>query len=181
MTKPSGAANTLGTIITFDGGDNMSNIMNSGSPVNLTELLCSVCRVTKPVTQFSRRRAAKRGYVSRCKPCESAACKEYASREVSRDKRRARQWRTRYGITTVEYQQMFDAQNGVCAICKRPETALARTGKPRVLVVDHCHETGKVRGLLCVWCNAMLGSAEDNPQILSNAIAYLHASVLSST
>jgi hypothetical protein len=70
-----------------------------------------------------------------------------------------------FGLTEIEYQQMFDAQGGLCAIC-------ARSWKTRMLAVDHDHETGKIRGLLCGRCNGQLGWLENNEWI-NAAKAYL--------
>lgn len=77
-----------------------------------------------------------------------------------------------YGITLEEYQSMHEKQEGLCAICQtegfklRPEHSL-------LLVVDHCHTTGKVRGMLCHNCNRALGLLQDNLENLQRAIAYL--------
>lgn len=71
-----------------------------------------------------------------------------------------------YGLTPEAYQAIWDVQNGKCRICCLPE------GK-KALVVDHNHETGKVRGLLCAACNVMLGMAKDSPTILLKGIQYL--------
>ncbi len=73
----------------------------------------------------------------------------------------------KYGITIEEYEQMLKDQNGVCKICKGPDPA----GKD--FAVDHCHVTGKVRGLLCQNCNTSLGLMKDSHVNLSNAINYL--------
>lgn len=70
-----------------------------------------------------------------------------------------------YGLTIDDYNSMLKYQNGVCKICLHPCT--------KRLAVDHCHKTGKVRGLLCASCNALLGCAKDNIDILHNSIAYL--------
>jgi len=67
---------------------------------------------------------------------------------------------------------MFLSQNGVCAICSGGETVKTR-GTLRRLAVDHDHETGKVRGLLCNRCNNGLGNFRDDPDLLREAIAYL--------
>lgn len=75
--------------------------------------------------------------------------------------------RTTFGISLTEYQQMLARQNGVCAIC-----AGGPKGKKR-LSVDHNHETGKVRGLLCGNCNSVLGFVNDDPDLLLKAICYL--------
>lgn len=93
--------------------------------------------------------------------------------------RRRRVWlRQGYGITLEEYQRMFAAQGGVCAICAEPETSTYR-GKVRELGVDHCHITGKVRGLLCSQCNVAIGKLRDDPALIRNALAYVlkHKSV----
>lgn len=77
-----------------------------------------------------------------------------------------------YGITIIQYDAMLAAQNNVCAICGRNETALWK-GVVRRLAVDHDHETGEVRGLLCHQCNLGLGHFEDDRKLLQNAINYL--------
>lgn len=82
--------------------------------------------------------------------------------------------RTLYGIGLVEFEQMMTKQNGVCAICLKPETRKNNTGLAITkLSVDHCHETGKVRGLLCNSCNIAMGKFYDNPLLLRAALKYL--------
>ena len=83
--------------------------------------------------------------------------------------------KTRYGITTEQYAEMVKIQNNRCAICGNEETAKHnRTGLVQKLAVDHCHTTGKNRGLLCQDCNRGLGKFKDSPQRLKKAIEYLH-------
>jgi hypothetical protein len=77
-----------------------------------------------------------------------------------------------YGISRDGYASLFASQSGSCAICKKVETRVIR-GKTLSLAVDHCHETGAVRGLLCMDCNRGLGCFQDNPEVLKRAIAYL--------
>lgn len=77
-----------------------------------------------------------------------------------------------YGLTRDEYHDMFVKQNGRCAICGEQETAEIR-GKTLSLCVDHDHETGTVRGLLCADCNRALGMFKDSPERLERAIQYL--------
>ncbi len=67
---------------------------------------------------------------------------------------------------------MSDRQGRVCAICSRPEKQLRR-GVLKRLAVDHCHTTGKIRGLLCAACNVTLGKFGDDPVLLDVAAAYL--------
>jgi hypothetical protein len=72
----------------------------------------------------------------------------------------------KYGITILDYDYMLLFQNGLCRIC-------GKTNGDNDLVVDHCHQTGKVRGLLCDYCNSGLGFFKDNIEALRQAIAYL--------
>lgn len=73
----------------------------------------------------------------------------------------------RYGMSQEQYQSMHDAQGGLCAICGGPDT--------RRLSIDHDHESGDLRGLLCRKCNLGIGCFEDNPEKLQRAIGYLAA------
>jgi hypothetical protein len=104
--------------------------------------------------------------------------KEYA-REWHRKSRAAnpeyylnQQMKKLYNVSYDWYQEKLSKQNGVCAICKKPETTEIR-GKLINMAVDHCHTTGKARGLLCTQCNRGLGLFQDNPTILQSAIEYL--------
>lgn len=73
----------------------------------------------------------------------------------------------KYNISLADYAEMFDSQGGVCAICNRPPS------EGELLHVDHCHNTDKVRGLLCGKCNRGLGLFDDNSGFLASAIEYL--------
>jgi hypothetical protein len=77
-----------------------------------------------------------------------------------------------YGVSAEKYAEIVLKQNGVCAICARPETGV-RNGKLKALAIDHCHATGKIRELLCQSCNGLLGMAADNIDTLRKAIRYL--------
>ena len=79
--------------------------------------------------------------------------------------------RSQYGMTLEAFREMEAVQGGVCAICGQPPTG--RRGKR--LFVDHDHETKKVRGLLCLRCNLVLGHAKDSTDVLNKAVAYLEA------
>lgn len=80
-----------------------------------------------------------------------------------------------YGITLEQYNMMGEAQGWVCAICKNPESTKDKDGGPRQMPVDHDHNTGKVRALLCTQCNRGLGMFTDNIDKLKAAAAYLEA------
>ena len=79
-----------------------------------------------------------------------------------------------FKITTDDYFEMHKKQNGVCAICEENEKAIShRSGHIMRLAVDHCHTTGKIRGLLCSACNKSLGGFKDSAELLNKAINYL--------
>jgi hypothetical protein len=81
-----------------------------------------------------------------------------------------------YGVTLDWYKEQHAKQGGVCAICNQPETSVIR-GKTLSLAVDHCHDTGKVRALLCAACNTGIGSLKHDRDLLQKAIAYLETYV----
>lgn len=85
---------------------------------------------------------------------------------MPRRKKYDKHLRATYGITIEDYDQMYDAQYGLCKICKKPEE----------LHVDHDHSNERIRGLLCNSCNNLLRCAKDNVLILESAIRYLKGS-----
>ena len=88
---------------------------------------------------------------------------------------RRRMFARKYGMTLAQYESMLKEQDGKCAICEQPETSVdGKTGTLKNLAVDHCHNTGKVRGLLCSRCNTTLGKLEESPQLLRAMWDYLH-------
>lgn len=88
-------------------------------------------------------------------------------------KERHLQLMSTYKISLVEYERMLNNQNNLCVICKSPELSKSKNGKLMNLAVDHCHNSGKIRGLLCGKCNLGLGKFEDSIETLQNAINYL--------
>lgn len=94
------------------------------------------------------------------------SCKVYY--EANKEKIKAKQLQLKYGITIEEYNQLLINQNYSCKICFKNKEELEEA-----LCVDHCHTTGKVRGLLCHSCNMGLGKFKDNKQLLLNAIEYI--------
>lgn len=92
----------------------------------------------------------------------------YCSRKCFADSRQVYYFIRDYGLTLDAYRGLLEAQHGVCAICGQVDT----TAK-QILSVDHCHDTGKVRGLLCHHCNVGLGHFRNDPALLSRAAEYL--------
>lgn len=97
--------------------------------------------------------------------------REYAARqkELNPYRSRERNWKHLYGITKKDYDSLLTKQNGVCAICKKPESSKHHG----VLCIDHNHITGAIRGLLCNNCNRGLGLLKDSEKVLKAAVRYL--------
>lgn len=142
---------------------------------------CAKCGVIKLRSQFPRTRANKDGLYSYCKACSTARTR--ADYQANIEKRRAasrrnsaRQHRNGnarrarlkylYGITPEEHDRMIAEANGRCQVCGGSNGGAS-------LDVDHCHATGKVRGLLCHNCNLALGNAGDSPERLLALAEYL--------
>lgn len=146
---------------------------------------------TKPCIKCA---AVDRYKDGRCKPCAIIGAKKWEMANPKRRKEKHKEWREKnsekcavyqktwrkanqdrlrkyakkktlwlYELTVAEYEAMFAKQNGLCKICR----------KEKATAVDHCHETGKIRGLLCLACNKGLGFFRDNPVVLQNAIDHL--------
>jgi hypothetical protein len=151
-----------------------------------TEQACQVCGVI--FTPYRSRCVTCSKTCYRKLPQVAHANNERKKRPEVRDRRNARRRETygphdatknrehnlrkNYGLTVAEYEQMFDRQNGVCAICGEPP---AQEGWKTVtrLHVDHDHNTGQVRSLLCNNCNRALGYFQDNRELLRRATEYL--------
>lgn len=104
---------------------------------------------------------------------------EYAREMRRRDGRgeKHRSLRQKYGISIEDFDRMHEEQGGLCRICRQPNTSAANDKKvASSLVVDHCHETGAIRGLLCHNCNRGIGFMKDDPELLLAAAAYLEES-----
>ena len=121
---------------------------------------CADCRQVKPLDEFPRTRAAVSGRHSYCKPCHNVRGR------ASKDKvggSRTYHLKRRYGISAEDADAMLAEQNGLCAICEAAPAAH----------VDHDHDTGAVRQLLCFNCNGGLGQFRDDPAVLRAAAEYV--------
>ncbi len=129
------------------------------------------------INQVFKRRDSKNPY--RCKKCNAIyrkryvekSGKDYKTNSISTAKSN---FKIRNKITIEQYKLMLEKQNNVCAICFKKEIRMdSRNNKISRLCVDHCHETGKIRGLLCHKCNLALGCYDDSIENLKSAIKYL--------
>ena len=122
---------------------------------------CPDCGEEKPYSDFPRNRSTATGYHAYCKACHNSRGRESLQRLHGGS--RHYHLRRKYGMGAVEVQALIDAQGGICPVClKRPATQ-----------VDHDHKTGRVRGVLCLYCNAAMGAFHDDPDLIAKAIAYL--------
>jgi hypothetical protein len=124
---------------------------------------CTTCGEFKPISEFQLERNINSfegiSVRSKCRPCNEF-------RKYKRFIKKA------YGISYEDYLQLLERQNFGCAICQSKVANNKRTSDK--LFIDHCHETGKVRGLLCSRCNHALGQFDDRADLLQNAISYLN-------
>lgn len=124
---------------------------------------CSRCGIEKPLHDFAKHDLGLHGRRACCKVCTAM------SRDVTAS--RACRYRSKYGMTLGDYERMLSNQNYGCAVCGSTDSR-SKTG---LFVVDHDHETGEVRALLCNKCNPAIGLMDDEPERLEAAARYLRA------
>ena len=143
---------------------------------------CSKCKKEKPITEFYKNRVRKDGYKQYCKVCCSILDKEYRKqnpekyRQIRRtsyikhmtpNKRFNYRLKGVYGLSRLEFDEMYDKQKGKCKLCdKEIQVGIS-------VHIDHNHKNNKIRGLLCGKCNLGLGHFYDNPAVLSKASKYI--------
>lgn len=128
----------------------------------MTTRVCKSCGEDKPLSAFNKSKRTS----GQCKKCFAAYMREYRAKTPGwKKKKRAWDLKRNYGMTTEDYDSLYKAQNGRCAICECKCQ----------LVVDHDHNTGDVRGLLCSTCNVGLGMLKEDPQIATSLVRYLEA------
>ena len=130
--------------------------------------ICNFCSCSLTVDNWTDHMRKESQYC--CLPCH----KKRPSQSFESNKNSA--LIRKYGITLEDFNNIKLEQSNSCAICKKSEVFSTRPcNKPEMnLAVDHCHSTGKVRGLLCLKCNRALGLFEENIENLNEAIAYVN-------
>lgn len=133
---------------------------------------CLSCSIEKPIIQFYKDKSCKDGRVRKCIACYETIRlnKKLADPESHLIKTQTFWLKHRYGITLKDYNDLLAEQKGACAICGRLDSGKSTN---KAFCVDHCHTTGKVRGLLCMPCNRSLGQFQDSIDILEKAVYYL--------
>jgi hypothetical protein len=146
------------------------------------EKVCKKCAVLKGREEFFVRKSGSRvGHLSAyCRGCSTDVHLAGWSKDPERMQHIS--WRSKikrlYGLTEEKYNEMLEKQGGACAICKSTVSwsrnyKHKKNGSSRFMV-DHCHETGRVRGLLCTRCNRALGLLGDSRELFLRAVEYLH-------
>ncbi len=144
---------------------------------------CTGCGDLLPVESFYKHK--RDGFKSICRDCCREQAKKYRQDPI-KNREKVKKWKRsnpealakqklrqslrQYGLSVNDYEYMLVEQDSACAICKEQ----CSTGKR--LAVDHCHSSGRVRGLLCFGCNATLGRVKDSTNTLKSMIEYLEKS-----
>lgn len=155
---------------------------------------CSRCQTNKPFDEFVKSKGTKDGLYTYCKKCACQRAAAYRRKypekvkasnlksiakngkpKYTKEQRKKHALKSRFGLTVEDFNNMLKEQMDVCAICLKPEIVKNRDGSIKSLSVDHCHETGIVRGLLCDSCNYALGCFKDNIFLINSASQYLEA------
>jgi hypothetical protein len=152
--------------------------------------VCRKCNQEKSLSEFTKNRTLPSGHTNDCKKCTNAYLKNRrdSNPEIAqRTRESGARWRAanpeadkrkylmrKFNITLEEYKDLLNKQNGVCAICGEKESVLRRAKSGQeMLAIDHCHVTGKIRGLLCFKCNTGIGALGDSVEGLERALSYL--------
>lgn len=156
-------------------GDPVAITRNPPATADASEKMCPRCNTVKPIDEFGKRpNGNPKGY---CHPCEARYQRDHAATDAGKAQHReaSGKWHTnngreyqlnyRYDLSQDEYDRMSSEQNDRCAICG---------GLPngKNLHVDHCHDTLKIRGLLCAKCNLGIGYFDDDAERLMKAAEY---------
>lgn len=161
--------------------------------MEIQEKQCKKCKTIKHLSEFGKDKYSKYGRCNKCKICRNEDLREYNrknphirkkindnykkyrkkyySTKKRKEKYKSDTLKRTYGITLEEYNKMLEKQNNHCAICKKKQ----KSSRNKYFAVDHCHKTGKIRGLLCDRCNQGIGFLEDSIETLKSAILYLES------
>ena len=147
-----------------------------------TEKFCPHCELTKPVTEFYASNGTIHGFDTYCKACRAVQARAWRLANKPKAAADQKRWRQknaraakdyhlqlRYGLPPGGYDKMLAEQDGKCACC-----GSQKPGGRGDFHVDHCHDTGKIRGLLCHGCNVSIGHFDHDPHLLEKAVAYLN-------
>lgn len=134
---------------------------------------CKKCNNTKALEDFNKKTISYDGHRHECRDCQKEDAKNRYNKNPDAHKERTKTNQRLYtakkfGLTLDELDTIYKKQDSRCAIC-----GITEQDHGKYLAIDHCHQTGKVRGLLCMACNTGLGNFKDRADLLMVAIQYL--------
>lgn len=129
--------------------------------------VCTMCNISKKNSEYPKKVGDRRlrKYSSICKICNKDRWKKYIKSPIELKTYKLKYF---FNLSYADWEELKIKQNNSCAICNKSQDILIKT-----MAVDHDHNTGKVRGLLCDSCNLGLGKFQDNIEILENALKYM--------
>ena len=145
------------------GGVKFGSVCSGIEAASVAEKTCTKCGAKKPLTDYHMSSKSNDGKASWCKGCVNSIRRENRKRTYTAENKRKWALKTRYGLTPEQVEAMSIAQGGQCAVCKKPIEKFH---------IDHNHNTGAVRGLLCHRCNVRIGGWDDEAW-LSSALRYM--------
>jgi len=138
--------------------------------------ICKICCISKNLEEFHKHLTSRDGRNNTCKKCHHARVaidrKDPFKREKFRQYQKRSGLRIRYGITPEILNEMIIKQNNRCLICNN-EPVKDGAHQNGILHIDHCHKSGKVRGLLCHLCNRAIGLFREDARLIEKALQYL--------
>lgn len=153
-----------------------------------THKTCIDCKVSKPLAELSNGKRCTMGKRALCRKCNNERLKKtywnnpdkFRARTRNASRGNQRRWNLRryFGMSLEDYDRILAKQGGGCAICGSKDSGKTGKKSTKWLHIDHCHATGKIRGLLCINCNNGLGRFKDDPSKLRAAIEYLEKHIM---
>lgn len=148
--------------------------------MNIKTRICSKCSKRKKLSKFHKSKRHALGRKLECAECTNKYLRNHYNKNnknciITKAKRTRYHYRRRYGIRYEDYLLFCTVLNNQCEICgaKKVPAGEQKRGSKDHLVLDHCHNTGEIRGILCQECNQGIGLLKDNLTNLQNAIKYL--------
>lgn len=144
---------------------------------------CNQCGEEKKISEFYKHKNKANGHQSYCKKCTYENAEQWVKNNLERNRKTKKDWykinskrlllkriKQEYGLSEQEYNGLIEKQKNKCAVCGTSDVKMNHCKR---LVIDHCHKTGKVRGLLCNHCNTALAAVNDNVDTLKKLIKYV--------
>lgn len=136
---------------------------------------CYTCSEEKSLKEFNKRSQSKDGYAGSCRNCTKDRQRRYY-KKTSGYSSRNYHCKTKYGMSLEDRNTIIENQKDTCPICNSKYTYTSSISKHSPCI-DHCHESGSIRGIICSSCNLVLGKVSDDIEVLENMINYLRDNI----